>query len=113
MATHCNLYALLDYNDHIVALGETKDRPVTVVNKSPKRGRTNEDGEVNDDMLRQENVAHESDRADADMPIGDRVDIFKNALVARAYANTNKRMRIQWPLRKVNLRSPLDVRQSI
>lgn len=68
-------------------------RPVKVVNNASTRSGTNEDGEGNDATFRQENVVHEPDHADADMPIDDLVDVFMNALVARAY-ETPERTRL-------------------
>lgn len=89
MATHGNHDSLLDYDDHIVTSREMEDRPVTVINKSTRRG-TNEDGEVNEATLRKENADHESDRADNDMQIGDCVDVSIKTLIARAYVTTER-----------------------
>lgn len=63
---------------------------MTVVNVSPKRSGTNENADGNDAMLRQENAVHETDHADVDMTISDRVDVFMNALVWRAYETTER-----------------------
>lgn len=64
---------------------------MTVVNKIPTRSGTNEDGEGNDAMLRQENAAHGPDHADPDMPTGNRIDLLMNTLVARAYMTPERR----------------------
>lgn len=58
---------------------------MTVIDRSPIRGGTNEDGEGSDATLRQENAVHESDHADVDSPISDRLYVFIHALVARTY----------------------------
>lgn len=91
MATHDNHDALVDYDAHSVSSREKEDRPVTIVNKSPTPSGTNEGGEGNDATLCQENSVHESDRADANMPMGDRVDLFMTMLVARAYATAGRK----------------------
>lgn len=90
MESHGNYGALVYYDDHSVFSRETEDRAVMVENKSPRPSGTNEYGEDNDTTLRQENSVHESDHADVDMPIGDYVDVFINAIVMISYANTGK-----------------------
>lgn len=82
MMTHGNHDAWVDHGEQSVSSRATEDRPVTLVNKSPTQSETNEDGEV---MLRQENAVHECDHEDANMPIGDLVDVFLNPFIARAY----------------------------
>lgn len=86
MMNHGNVDELVDYNDHSVSSRKTKNRPMTVVDRPPTRSWTNEDGEDNVHTLRQENEVPESNHADADMPISDRIDVFMNALVAHEYA---------------------------
>lgn len=84
METHGNHDAFVDCDDDIVSSRAMEDLPV-VVDKSSTRIGTNEDGQCNEARLRQVNAVHEFDHADADMLIGDRVDVFMNALVARAH----------------------------
>lgn len=49
---------------------------MTVRNNSPTRSGKNEEGEVNFTTLRQESAVHESHHADADMLIGNYVDVL-------------------------------------
>lgn len=59
---------------------------MTVASKSTTWRGTNENGERNDATLRQEDTVHEFDRTELYMPICGGVDLFMNAVVARAYA---------------------------
>lgn len=85
MTTNGDHDALVEYKDHRNAPQETKSRPVAAANQSPTRRGTKEDGSVVDVWSSQENVTPDSERTDAVIPIGKRVESFMNALVVRVY----------------------------
>lgn len=90
MTTHGDHHVLVDCDDHSDASQETESRSVAVADQSRTRSGTNDGSSVFDATSRPENVARDSKRKDQSILIGDRVDNFMNALIARAYA-TNER----------------------
>lgn len=92
MATHGEHNPLVDYDDHSSTSQATEDFAVVGGDESPTRSGIEEFGGADNAKSHANDVGDGTARtvADADIPVGDRVDILINALVACAYKNSER-----------------------